>query len=453
MAASYQGHPAVVIDIQRQPGANIVQTVAAIRDALPALRRAMPAAVNMVTVTDRTETIRASVQDVEFTLLLAIGLVVLVIFVFLRSWRATIIPAVALPLSLIGTFGIMSLCGYSLDNLSLMALTVATGFVVDDAIVMIENVVRYIEDGVKPLEAAYRGAAQIGFTIVSLTVSLIAVFIPLLFMTGVVGRLFSEFAVVLTVSVIVSAIVSLTLTPMMCGRLLKPIAEERPGWLSRLTEAGFQRMLAGYRRSLEWSLRHQGFVLLVAVATLFGTIGMYVIVPKGFLPQQDTGVIVAVTEAAQSISIPRMTALQAQADGDRAEGPGGHRRGVVRRRGVDQRHAEHGAVDHRFAAAPPARGFGGGDRREADAGIVGHSRIIRVHAAGAGHSDRHAHQPHAISSTRWSIPMRRSWRAGRRSWWRGCAMWRSCAMSPRTSRTSGFRPISGWIAMPPCAWA
>jgi multidrug efflux pump len=314
VAASYQGHPAVVIDIQRQPGANIVQTVAAIQQALPALRRAMPAAINMVTVTDRTQTIRASVADVQFTLVLAIVLVVLVIFVFLRSWRATIIPAIALPLSLIGTFGIMALWGYSLDNLSLMALTVATGFVVDDAIVMIENVVRYIEDGVKPLEAAYRGAAQIGFTIVSLTVSLIAVFIPLLFMTGVVGRLFSEFAVVLAVSVIVSAVVSLTLTPMMCGRLLKPIDQDKPGRLSRLTEAGFQSMLGFYRRTLAWSLRHEGFVLLVAVATLFGTIGMYVIVPKGFLPLQDTGVIVAVTEASQSISIPRMTALQAQAE-------------------------------------------------------------------------------------------------------------------------------------------
>ncbi len=313
VAASYQGHPAVVIDIQRQPDANIVQTVAAIQAALPALRRALPSGIEMVTAADRTQTIQASVNDVELTLVLAIVLVVLVIFAFLRSWRATVIPAVALPLSLIGTFGIMDLLGYSLDNLSLMALTVATGFVVDDAIVMIENVVRFIEDGVPPLEAAYRGAAQIGFTIVSLTVSLIAVFIPLLFMTGVVGRLFSEFAVVLSVSVVVSAVVSLTLTPMMCGRILRPVSAERPGRLSRVTEGAFQRLLGGYRRSLEWSLRHEGLVLLVAAATLFGTIALYVIVPKGFLPQQDTGVIVAVTEAGQSISIPRMEALQAQA--------------------------------------------------------------------------------------------------------------------------------------------
>jgi multidrug efflux pump len=250
---------------------------------------------------------------VEYTLSLSVVLVVLVIFLFLRSWRATVIPAVALPLSLIGTFGVMSLCGFGLDNLSLMALTVATGFVVDDAIVMIENVVRYIEAGVPPLQAAYQGAAQIGFTIVSLTVSLIAVFIPLLFMTGVVGRLFSEFAVTLSVSVVVSALVSLTLTPMMCGRLLRRPADEHPGPIARASEAAFQAMLRLYGRTLAWSLRHQPFVLTVAVATLAGTIVLYVIVPKGFLPLQDTGVIVAVTEAEQSISIPRMSALQARA--------------------------------------------------------------------------------------------------------------------------------------------
>ena len=213
VAGWYNGTPAVVLDIQRQPGANIVSTVAAIKEALPALQNSIQAGVAMTVVTDRTETIRASVADVEYTLVLSIVLVVGVIFLFLRSARATVIPAIALPLSLIGTFGVMALCGYSLDNLSLMALTVATGFVVDDAIVMIENVVRYIEAGEAPLAAAYKGAAQIGFTIVSLTISLVAVFIPLLFMTGVVGRLFNEFAVVLSTSVIVSAVVSLTLTP------------------------------------------------------------------------------------------------------------------------------------------------------------------------------------------------------------------------------------------------
>ena len=313
VAAFYNGTPAVVLDIQRQPGANIVQTVRAIKDALPRLRRAIPSGIRLSIVTDRTETIRASVADVQYTLILSVLLVVAVIFVFLRSWRATFIPAVALPLSLIGTFGIMQLLGFGLDNLSLMALTIATGFVVDDAIVMIENVVRYIEQGLPPLQAAFRGAAQIGFTIVSLTVSLIAVFIPLLFMTGVVGRLFKEFSVTLSVAVVVSAVVSLTLTPMMCGRLLRPAASEHPGRIARRSEAGFDAMLAGYRRTLNWSFRHQGFVLLVGAATLVGTVWLYVIVPKGFMPQQDTGVLVGVTEAAQSVSIPRLAAAQSRA--------------------------------------------------------------------------------------------------------------------------------------------
>jgi len=313
VAAFYNGTPAVVLDIQRQPGANIVQTVRAIKDALPRLRRAIPSGIRLSIVTDRTETIRASVADVQYTLVLSVLLVVAVIFLFLRSWRATFIPAVALPLSLIGTFGIMQLLGFGLDNLSLMALTIATGFVVDDAIVMIENVVRYIEQGLPPLQAAFRGAAQIGFTIVSLTVSLIAVFIPLLFMTGVVGRLFKEFSVTLSVAVVVSAVVSLTLTPMMCGRLLRPAASEHPGRIARRSEAGFDAMLAGYRRTLNWSFRHQGFVLLVGAATLVGTVWLYVIVPKGFMPQQDTGVLVGVTEAAQSVSIPRLAAAQSRA--------------------------------------------------------------------------------------------------------------------------------------------
>ncbi len=312
VSALYNGTPAVVLDIQRQPGANIVQTVQAIRDSLPRLQRTIPSAVTLTVVADRTETIRASVVDVQFTLLLSVGLVVLVVYLFLHSARATFIPAVALPLSLIGTFGVMHALGFALDNLSLMALTIATGFVVDDAIVMIENVVRYLERGMKPLEAAYRGAAQIGFTIVSLTVSLIAVFIPLLFMTGVVGRLFREFAVTLSVSVIISAVVSLTLTPMMCGRLLRPLHLETPGWIARQSEAAFSRLLDWYRHSLDWTLRRQRLVLLLSVGTLFGTVGLYVIVPKGFLPQQDTGVLIAVTEAAQSISIPRLVVLQSE---------------------------------------------------------------------------------------------------------------------------------------------
>ncbi len=310
VAAWYQGRPAVLLDVQRQPGANIVGTVAHVRDALPDLQRSLPPGIKLQISADRTQTIRASVADVQGTLLLAMVLVVAVIFMFLRSWRATIIPAIALPLSLIGTFGIMSWLGFGLDNLSLMALTVASGFVVDDAIVMIENVVRYIEEGVPPMQAAYRGAAQIGFTIVSLTVSLVAVFIPLLFMGGVVGRLFREFAITLSVAVIVSAVISLTLTPMMCARLLRPVAlNARP---SR-TDRAFTRLLAAYRRSLVFTLRHNTAVLLVAVLTLAGTCLLYVIVPKGFLPQQDTGAIVATTEAAQNISLPAMTTLQLRA--------------------------------------------------------------------------------------------------------------------------------------------
>jgi len=309
VAAWFKGQTAVLLDVQRQPGANIVQTVDSVRKELPELIRALPPGIKLVIAADRTQTIRASVNDVQRTLLLAMVLVVAVIFLFLRNWRATFIPAVALPLSLIGTFGIMDWFGYGLDNLSLMALTVASGFVVDDAIVMIENVVRYIEQGVPPLEAAFKGAAQIGFTIVSLTISLIAVFIPLLFMGGVVGRLFNEFAVTLSVAVAVSAVVSLTLTPMMCGRMLRPHKEGPAG----RSAAFFTRMLGQYRRSLVFSLRHQGFVLGLAVLTLAGTILLYVVIPKGFLPQQDTGAIIATTEAAENISIPAMSRLQLRA--------------------------------------------------------------------------------------------------------------------------------------------
>ncbi|MBO0710500.1 MAG: multidrug efflux RND transporter permease subunit [Acetobacteraceae bacterium] len=313
VAGWYAGKQAVVLDIQRQPGANIVQTVASIRAALPQLQRAIPAGITLTIVTDRTETIRASVADVQFTLILSVILVVGVIYVFLRSLRATFIPAVALPLSLIGTFGVMSLLGYGLDNLSLMALTVATGFVVDDAIVMIENVMRHIEAGEKPLQAAYRGAGEIGFTIISLTVSLIAVFIPLLFMTGVIGRLFNEFSVTLAIAVIVSAVISLTLTPMMCGRLLRHHEAGDTGSVDRITGAGFEWLLAGYHRTLQWALGHQRLILLIAIATLAGTVLLYIVVPKGFLPQQDTGVILGTTEAAESVSIPHLANLQSQA--------------------------------------------------------------------------------------------------------------------------------------------
>ncbi|HXA98780.1 MAG TPA: efflux RND transporter permease subunit, partial [Candidatus Dormibacteraeota bacterium] len=276
------GKPSVLVIISREPGANIIDTVDRVKELLPQLQASIPAGAELTVASDRTTTIRASLRDVEYTLVMAIALVILVVFLFLRSPRATLIPGVAVPISLLGTLGVMYLLGYSINNLSLMALTIATGFVVDDAIVMIENVVRYIEQGMRPLEAAYRGAAQIGFTIVSLTVSLIAVFIPLLFMTGVVGRLFKEFAVTLSVAVVVSAVISLTLTPMMCGRILRPAREEHPGRIARISEAGFNAMLAGYRRSLPWTFGHHRLVLVVAAATLAGTIGLYIVVPKGF---------------------------------------------------------------------------------------------------------------------------------------------------------------------------
>jgi len=299
-----------IVDIQRQPGANIIETADRVKALLPKLRASIPPSVEIHTLTDRTETIRASVADVQFTLILTIVLVVMVIFVFLRKFWATVIPSVALPLAVIGTFGVMKLIGFSLDNLSLMALTISTGFVVDDAIVMIENIVRFIEAGEKPLDAALKGARQIGFTVISLSVSLIAVFIPLLFMTGIVGRLFREFAITLSIAVAVSAVVSLTLTPMMCARLLKSQSEEKHGRFFQWTEGLFQKLLNVYDGGLKWVLRHQRFTLLVAVATLVATVWLYLVVPKGLLPQQDTGLIVGVTDAEQSISFRGMASRQ-----------------------------------------------------------------------------------------------------------------------------------------------
>ena len=310
MAGRVNGKPAVLLDIQRQPGANIIDTANRVKALLPKLRAVIPPAVTIATLTDRTATIRASVADVQFTLLLTVGLVVMVIFVFLRKLWATIIPSAALPLTIIGTFGIMHLCGFGLDNLSLMALTISTGFVVDDAIVMIENIVRFIELGETPMQAALKGARQIGFTIISLSVSLIAVFIPLIFMTGIVGRLFREFAITLSVAVAVSAVVSLTLTPMMCARLLKPESQARHGRLYLATDRMFKAMLDAYDHSLRWVLRHQLFTLLVAIVTMVATVWLYIIVPKGLLPEQDTGLIIGVTDAAQSISFKAMVERQ-----------------------------------------------------------------------------------------------------------------------------------------------
>jgi multidrug efflux pump len=298
--------PAVIVNVQRQPGANIIAVVDRIKALMPRLQASLPSSVKVEILTDRTTTIRASVKDVQFELMLTVALVVMVIFLFLRSLSATIIPSIAVPLSIIGTFGVMYLLGYSLDNLSLMALTISTGFVVDDAIVMIENISRFIEEGVAPLEAALKGAEQIGFTILSLTISLIAVLIPLLFMGDIVGRLFREFAVTLAVTILMSAVVSLTLTPMMCAKLLRHTPEDQQTWFYRKSEQVFKDTIAFYGRTLEWVLEHETETLLVAIGTLVLTIVLYIVVPKGFFPVQDTGVIQGVSEARQTVSFPAM---------------------------------------------------------------------------------------------------------------------------------------------------
>jgi len=309
-AAWMNAVPAVIVNVQRQPGANIIKVVDRVKALLPKLKAALPAAVEMTILTDRTTTIRASVEDVQFELMLTIALVVMVMFLFVRTLAATIIPSVAVPLSLVGTFGVMHLLGYSLNNLSLMALTISTGFVVDDAIVMIENIVRYIEEGDPPLQAALKGAEQIGFTILSLTISLIAVLIPLLFMGDIVGRLFREFAVTLSVTILVSAVVSLTLTPMMCARMLRHKPEAEQGWFYRGSERVFNGMIACYGATLRWVLRHQFATLVVAMATLVTTVWLYIIVPKGFFPVQDTGVILGISEAPQTVSFTAMAERQ-----------------------------------------------------------------------------------------------------------------------------------------------
>jgi multidrug efflux pump len=310
LAAWANRTPGVILNIQRQPGANVIEVVNQIKALLPQLQGGLPASVQVSVLSDRTTTIRASVEDVEFELLLAIALVVMVIFIFLRNLPATIIPGVAVPLSLVGTFGVMYLAGFSINNLTLMALTIATGFVVDDAIVMIENIARYIEEGEEPLAAAYKGSKQIGFTIISLTFSLIAVLIPLLFMADVVGRLFREFAITLAVSILISAVISLTLTPMMCSKLLHHTPPEKQGRFYHASGQFFDRIIAWYGKCLVWVLDHQGFTLLVAVGTLALTVVLYIFIPKGFFPTQDTGAIQGITEASQDISFGAMSTRQ-----------------------------------------------------------------------------------------------------------------------------------------------
>jgi multidrug efflux pump len=315
VAGRYNGAPAVVIDVQRQPGANVVETVDRIKRLLPVLEKALPAGVRAEVVAERTAAIRASVHEVQLTLILSVGLVILVVLIFLRTASATIVAGVTLPLSLASAFGLMWYAGFSLNNLSLMALVIAAGFVVDDAIVMIENIVRHMERGLSPMRAAIRGAGEIGFTIVSLTLSLIAVFIPLLFMSGVVGRLFQEFALTLTIAVIVSAVVALTLTPMMCARLLRPpVHRDRQGWLGRVASAPLDAMNAVYRVTLDWVLRHPAPTLILTAATLALTFVLYAAIPKGFLPDQDTGFLTAETEAAQGVSFDRLLAMQNEAE-------------------------------------------------------------------------------------------------------------------------------------------
>ncbi|HTD88861.1 MAG TPA: efflux RND transporter permease subunit, partial [Candidatus Binatia bacterium] len=310
LAAWMNDLPAVIVNIQRQPGANIIQVVDRIKKVLPQLRANLPASVDVSVLTDRTTTIRASVRDVQLEMMMTVALVVMAIFLFLRRFSATIIPSVAVPLSLVGTLGVMYLLGYSLNNLTLMALTISTGFVVDDAIVMIENIVRYIEEGETPLQAALKGAGQIGFTIVSLTISLIAVLIPLLFMGDIVGRLFREFAVTLSITILVSAVVSLTLTPMMCSRLLKAKSETRRSRFYERSEEIYERVIGFYGRTLQWVLKRQTITLLVAASMLVLTIFLYVIVQKGFFPVQDTGAIQGISEAAQNISFTAMAEKQ-----------------------------------------------------------------------------------------------------------------------------------------------
>ncbi|MGE0808752.1 MAG: efflux RND transporter permease subunit, partial [Burkholderiaceae bacterium] len=305
-AGSANGKPSVLLIINREPAANIIDTVDRIYDVLPALRSSVPATVELDVVMDRTPTIRASLREVERTLMISVALVVMVVFLFLRKLRATLIPAVAVPTSLIGTFGVMYLAGYTLDNLSLMALTIATGFVVDDAIVVLENIARRVEAGEPPMQAAIHGVREVGFTVVAISLSLIAVFIPILAMGGIVGRLFREFAVVLSVAILISMLISLTTTPMLCARWLRPTHAQREGWLARAGRRGMERLTAGYARSLGWALDHGWLMLLVLAATIALNVWLYAIVPKGFFPQQDTGRLMGFIRADQSISFQAM---------------------------------------------------------------------------------------------------------------------------------------------------
>ncbi len=451
--------PAIILDVQRQPGANVIQTVDAIKSRLAELTAGLPPTVQVQVLSDRTTGIRASVNDVELELMLAVVLVVLVIFAFLHSLRATVIASLAVPISLIGTFGAMYLMGYSINNLSLMALTIATGFVVDDAIVMIENIARFREQGLPPLEAALKGANQIGFTIISLTVSLIAVLIPLLFMGDVIGRLFREFAVTLAITILISAVVSLTLVPMMSGHWLKRPEDEKRGRayeFGQRMQARFDRVIAHYDRALQWVLARQGMTLVVALATLALTVLLYVLIPKGLFPTQDTGPA-AGAPAGRRVDLLR--AHGAAAAAGRQRDPRRSRRRIAeldrRRRRREQHHAAHGPHAHQPEARTPRRAAGddgpaGGARRP-------DRRPAAVRAADAGPHDRCRVRPHAVPR----IP--RSGRpqsgrtvgdaacaapAGRRA---PCAMWSRTPTRPgwpRTSCSIATRPRGSRSAQP-----
>ena len=388
--------PAVIMNIQRQPGANIISVVDRIKELLPQLTASLPKSVDVTILTDRTNTIRASVEDVQMELMLTVALVVMVIFLFLRNLAATVIPSVAVPLSLVGTFGVMYLLGYSLNNLTLMALTISTGFVVDDAIVMIENIARYIEEGESALEAALRGSAQIGFTIVSLTISLIAVLIPLLFMGDIVGRLFREFAVTLAVTILVSAVVSLTLTPMMCSKLLKHTPEARQGWFYRNSEHAFNAVIAFYGKTLRFVLRFQTITLLVAIATLGDHCVAVHLYSEGLLPDPGYGRDPGGFRSRADGFVRRDVAAAAVAHRRDSERPGGRQPVVVHRHRRHQYHAQQRARADQPEAARTARRFGQRRDPALAAGARTGGRHHPVHAAGAGHHRRRPGEPHAV---------------------------------------------------------
>ncbi len=395
LGALHREQNAVMLLVFKQPGANVIATVDNIKSALAGMHSLIPPGIHLDTVIDRTQTIRAAVKDVEFTLLLSCALVVLVILLFLRSIQATLIPGAAVPLSLLGAVAIIYLAGFSLDNLSLMALTIAVGFVVDDAIVVVENIFRHLEAGTTPLQSAIKGAREIGFTVLSISISLVAVFIPLLLMSGIVGRLFHEFAITVIAAIAVSVVVSLTLTPMLCSRFLVSEHDREHGRIYRAVEWGFDTLLDGYRRGLDVVLRHQFTTLLVFLATLAITGVLFVTIPKGFFPTQDTGMLLGISEAGQDVSPEKMKEIQRQlSDRDRA-GSRRRRLRLVLRPELRQ-YAEYRALHRRLEAARRPQCLGLANHRPAAAEARANPRRPAVPAAGAGHHRRRPHRARPI---------------------------------------------------------